>query len=336
MRKLVLVLAIILVILVAGGLALKITEKTALKIFHAGSLTSPFEDIERGFESEHNVDVQLEPSGSVEAIKKITELHKPADIVVVADYSLISSMMIPDYADWYIQFARNQMVIAYTDGSKYASEIDNQNWYETLGRSDVKFGFSDPNSDPCGYRAVMVCQLAELYYGDQTIFNNLIESNTNIRASFENNKYSIEAPENPAPNTGKIRISGMEMELISALELGTIDYFFIYRSVAVQQGFKFLELPLQIDLSRVEYENTYKNVEVRLSAGKTVTARPIVYGITIPKNAQHADVAIDFVEFVINETGQGIFENLEQPPIIPAVASDVSKIPEELRPLVSS
>jgi molybdate/tungstate transport system substrate-binding protein len=335
-KKFVLVSAIIVVILFTGGLALKITEKTALKVFHAGSLTTPLEEIEREFESEHNVDVQLEPSGSVEAIKKITELHKGADIVAVADYSLIPKMMVPEYADWYIQFARNQMVIAYTDGSKYASEIDNQNWYEILGRSDVKFGFSDPNSDPCGYRAVMVSQLAELYYGNQTIFNNLIENNTSIRANFESGTYVIKAPEDLAPNTGKVRITSMEIELISALQLGTIDYFFIYRSVAVQQGFKFLELPPQIDLSRVKYENVYKNVEVRLSTGKIVTAKPIVYGITIPKNVQHTDLAIDFVKFIISKTGQGIFKNLGQPPVVPAVASDVNKIPEELRPLVSS
>jgi len=335
-RKFILVSAIIAVLLLTGGLALKITEKPTLKVFHAGSLTVPLEKIEREFESEHNVDVQLEPSGSVEAIKKITELHKNADIVGVADYSLIPNMMIPEYADWYIQFARNRMVVAYTDGSKYAGEIDNQNWYEILGRLDVKFGFSDPNSDPCGYRAIMVCQLAELYYRSQTILDNLIESNTRIRASFENNKYRIETPEDLAPNTGKVKISSMEIELISALQFRTIDYFFIYRSVAVQQGFKFLELPPQIDLSRVEYENVYKNVEIELSTGKTVAAKPIVYGITIPKNVQHADLAIDFVKFVISETGQRIFENLGQPPIVPAVASDVSKISEELRPLVSS
>lgn len=336
MRKFILVSAIIVIIFICGGLALKTAENPALKVFHAGSLAAPFENMEREFGSKHNVDVQLEPSGSIEAIKKITELHKNADIVAVADYSLVPEMMIPEYADWYIQFARNQMVIAYTDRSKYANEIDNQNWYEILGRSDVKFGFSDPNSDPCGYRAVMVCQLAELYYRSQTIFDNLIESNTGIRASFENNKYRIETPEDLAPNTGKVKISSMEIELISALQFRTIDYFFVYRSVAVQQGFKFLVLPPQIDLSRVEYENVYKNVEIELSTGKTVTARPIVYGITIPKNVQHTDLAIDFVKFIISETGQGTFENFGQPPIVPAVASDVNKIPEELRPLVSS
>ena len=48
-------------------------EKTVLKVFHAGSLTGPFETIESHFEADQktflrDVDVQLEPAGSVTCV----------------------------------------------------------------------------------------------------------------------------------------------------------------------------------------------------------------------------------------------------------------------------
>ncbi|MBS3826003.1 tungstate ABC transporter substrate-binding protein WtpA, partial [Candidatus Bipolaricaulota bacterium] len=48
--------------------------KTNLKVFHAGSLSIPFKQIEKKFEVSHpDVDVQLEAHGSVVAIRQVTE-----------------------------------------------------------------------------------------------------------------------------------------------------------------------------------------------------------------------------------------------------------------------
>jgi ABC-type molybdate transport system substrate-binding protein len=74
-------------------------------------------------------------------------------------------MLIPAYADWNIRFAANQMALCYTDKSRHASEISAENWYEVLQKKDVVWGHSDPNLDPCGYRSLMVLQLAEKHYG---------------------------------------------------------------------------------------------------------------------------------------------------------------------------
>ncbi|WP_243669464.1 extracellular solute-binding protein [Methanoculleus chikugoensis] len=131
-----------------------VAEDVQVKVFHAGSLTGPFEKVKAAFEAEHpGVTVLLEPAGSVDCIKKVTENGKPADVLASADYALIPEMMLPDHADWYLTFAKNRMVLTYTNESKYADEITAENWYEILDRDGVRWGgFSDPNSDPCGYR----------------------------------------------------------------------------------------------------------------------------------------------------------------------------------------
>jgi molybdate/tungstate transport system substrate-binding protein len=331
--------AILVLIVVASGLiTYQLTRGSPpLKIFHAGSLAKPFEEIEQQFENGYDFDVQRTSLGSVEVVKQVTELHKTPDIVAVADYSLIPQMMIPEYADWYIQFAQNGMVLAYTDQSKYANEIDENNWYEILGRSDVRFGFSNPNADPCGYRSPMVIQLAEMHYGNSTIFDGLIGGNTNITVNYENNVYSIEVPETEdlGPNTEKVEITEKSVNLLAKLTEGSIDYAFEYRSVAFQHGFNFVELPAGIDLSSTEYENTYKRVKI-FSGEKWHTGKPIVYGVTIPKNAPHREGAIEFVKLLISEDGQQALQNCGQPPIIPAIASDIDKLPGELRSFVAA
>jgi molybdate/tungstate transport system substrate-binding protein len=75
-----------------------------------------------------------------------------------------------EHPDVDVQMDGHRIGIAYTSKSKYADEINDRNWYKILSKSDVRVGISDPRFDSCGYRSLMVCQLAEFYYKDQTIF----------------------------------------------------------------------------------------------------------------------------------------------------------------------
>ncbi len=313
-------------------------EKVVLKVFHAGSLTEPMKAFKEAFEKKYpNVEVETEAAGSAATIRKVTELGRIADVIASADYSLIPKMMYPEYANWTIMFARNQIVIAYREDSKYADEINSQNWYQILRRPDVKFGFSNPNDDPCGYRSQMVIQLAELYYNDPKIYDDLVANHSSLRFVEENGTYILRMPdsEDINPDTDKLMIRSMEMELIHGMESGEIDYFFIYRSVAQQHGFKYVELPPQIDLSSTQYADFYSKVKVVLANGKTVVGKPIVYGITIPKNAGHKSYAEKFVELIVSSEGQRILEKLGQPPLVPAKVDNMDNLPPALRPYVS-
>ncbi|KAF5411431.1 MAG: putative solute-binding protein [Candidatus Methanocomedens sp.] len=322
---------------VTGCIDNETDEDAILKIFHAGSLSVPMAELEEKFETLHpNVDVQREPAGSRACIKKITELDKQSDILASADYTLIPTMMMPEYTDWYLAFAKNQIVIAYTDDSKYSSEVDQDNWFEILRRPDVTFGFSNPNDDPCGYRSVMVTQLSEAHYNDESIFDDLMGDNTAIEMTLDNGTYTAVMPDSEyiEPNTKKIMMRSMEVELSSALETGEIDYFYIYRSVAVQHGFNFVELPPQIDLSSVDYADEYNTVRVKTANGNIVIGTPIVYGITIPDNAMQPELGVEFIKLLLSTEGQNVFIDNGQPPIVPAVTNDAEKVPAELRALL--
>jgi hypothetical protein len=66
----------------------------------------------------------------------------------------------------------------------------------------------------------------------------------------------------------------------------------------------------------------------------TSTGEPIVYGLTIPKNAPNPTLAEEFVKYIINESGQASISDSGQPAVVPALASDITKIPQILQPYV--
>jgi molybdate/tungstate transport system substrate-binding protein len=284
------------------------TIDPTLTIFHAGSLAVPFAPVEEEFEELYpQVEVQRESSGSLVAIRKVTELGRKCDIIASADYSAIPKLMFPDFADFYICFARNQMVIVYTSHSKFAQEINQDNWYEILTRKEVRFGRANPDHDPCGYRTLIVWQLAEKYYGKSGLYNQLDQACDTIAAK--------------------------SVDLINRLELEALDYAFEYLSVAKQHGLRFVTLPPEIDLSRLEYQDFYAQAEIEV-VGKR-PGEPIIYGFTIPQNSPHPDLAAALVEFLLGPRGQEIMEENGQPPIVPAITNDLDKVPTELKGKVS-
>ncbi len=296
-------------------------EKTELLVIPAGSLLVPFETIEEGFEELHpEVDVLLEGHGSIQAVRQVTDLHREADVVAVADESLIPDMMyIPmehgtgNYADTYTPFATNEMVVAYTKKSLYSEEINASNWYEVLMRPDVRVGISNPMLDAAGYRAFMVCALAENQYNDDRIFDAIIGDHVvgGVEESEGSAGMTITLPELVKPSSDKLAIRDGSIYLLALLDAGGIDYAFEYRSVSEEHGLAWIDLPAGVDLSSEEFAETYSGVHVQLgfdrftSIGSLRSGRPIVYGITVPNNAPNPQLAEEFVAYVISEFEKG-------------------------------
>lgn len=273
-----------------------------LVVYHAGSLSVPFKALEAEFEQLHpDVDVQLTAGGSRKIARRVSELGDNVDILASADYTVIDTLMIPDYAKWNAWFGRNSMVIMYTKNSQFADEISKDNWYEILLRDGINYGHSEPNADPCGYRTVLSWQLAEQKYEKPGLSQQLTDA----------------CPEK--------NIRPKSVELISMLETGALDYAFEYESVARQHQqqndiFEYVELPGKVNLSDVKHTEFYKeNSSIELSGtepGTTVTkvGEPIVYGITMPTTGENPELAKEFLKFFFDrEQGLKILEDNGQP-----------------------
>ncbi len=271
----ILILAII-VILVAwtAGCTGTAKEKVPLKVYCAGSLVIPFGEAEKEFEALHpDVDVQLEPHGSIQVIRQVTDLHRPGDVIAVADESLIPDLMYRkaggdgrNYTDWYLPFGGNEMVIAFTNKSRYASEITEDNWYVVLSRPDVKVGLSNPMLDAAGYRALTVAKLAENEYHTSKLFGTLFGEHFDppLSVTTVGQVTTIKLPEIVKPSDNHVVVRDGSIFLLSLLETGGIDYAFEYRSVAEGKNLRWIRLPPSINLGSPEYAKNYRNVTVIL------------------------------------------------------------------------
>ncbi len=336
---LIIVIAIIMYIIITTSF--KFEKRSTIYVFHAGSLNLPLEELEYIFEEKYpNLDIRREASGSVEAVRKVTDLGRCCHVLAVADYRLVPKYMFNKYAYFVIIFAGNSMTIAYTNSSKYFEKVNTNNWDLVLAESDVSFGFSDPNKDPCGYRALIAIALHELKH-KRHVLSRLIENCTNIRFYWNGNEVKIIVPSNLELRSecrGKIVIRPKSVELISILESGALDYAFEYLSVSRQHRLGYVDLDIFEDLSSLEMESWYSKVEIIINYGsrfeKKIKGSSILYGITIPKcalgNDKDEELAIMFVKFLLSDIGSKLFKEYSQPFLNKYIVYNVSSLPKEL------
>jgi molybdate/tungstate transport system substrate-binding protein len=280
-------------------------------VFHAGCLSVPFNQLKDAYEKLNpDIKILLEPAGSLVCARKITELKKPCDIIASADYFVINELLIPEYTKWSIRFATNEIVIAYSDKARYSSEINKDNWTEILLRDNVLYSRSDPDTDPCGYRTVFTIMLAEKFYGKQGLTDKMLLKNRDF-------------------------IRPKEVDLIALIESGAADYMFQYKSVAIQHGLKYVELPDEINLSDPTKAEIYKTVSLSVT-GKgpdtkmTMTGDYINYSISVLDNAPHMEAAMDFLCFILSKEGMEIFSRNGQKPVNPVSTDQPDMLPSRL------
>jgi molybdate/tungstate transport system substrate-binding protein len=310
-----LLVPVILVLFSFCGSSQKETVETPgdIRVLHAGSLSIPFKEMAQAFMEKYpQYNVLLEAHGSRTCARQITDLKRQVEVMASADSAVIRNLLMPEYAGFCIDFTTNEMVIMYTPKSRYADAIHADNWYKILLKPGVQYGHSDPNADPCGYRAVLTWQLAEKHYKIENLYKQLIEK----------------MPEK--------NIRPKEVDLIALLEAGELDYIFIYRSVAEQHHARHVILPDEINLKSVEWAEFYQTASVKITGKKPGEwikkhGAPMVYGITMPKNAPDPEAGIQFISFVLGKEGQEIMKRNGQPEMIPPHVDNREKLPPALK-----
>ena len=228
---------------------------------------------------------------------------------------MIPSLLFPAHATWYVTFARNAMVLIYTDRSAGAREINATNWWQVLLRPGVRIGRSDPSLDPNGYRTLFVTQLAERRYGERGLAARLL---------------AAMPPRYMRPK---------EADLVALVQAGELDYAFSYRSIAVTTGLHALDLPPEVDLSEPARADEYARATVKLpgvtraaSDSVTMTGAPIIYAFTIPTRAPNPVAAAAFARFLLSSDGQAIFRKLGFLPVEKLMVGGPGKPPPGVLP----
>lgn len=292
-----------------GGAAARGT----LTVFGAGTLDTPFTAEIHAFTKAHpGVTVHSQFGASGDMVKDVTQVGQPDDVLGVADYSLIPKLMsdpAKPHATWYLGFVSNQITLAYTSRSKGAGQLTPANWYTVVSQPGVRIGRSNPAADPSGYQFLQMLQLAQGYYHDPGLAAAVLKN----------------SPDSSVAET--------ETSLLAALQSGQIDYLAIYKSNALEQHLKYIALPPQVNLSDQPMAADYAKVTINAGSLGKLTAKPIIYGLTIPSNAPDPALAQKFVAFVLSRQGQAIMAANGFTVISPALASSQAKVPAALQSL---
>ncbi|HHW44136.1 molybdenum ABC transporter substrate-binding protein [Desulfofundulus thermobenzoicus] len=257
------------------------------RVLHAGALRRPIGECAQVFRERYpHLAVELESAGSRECAARICD-GGIYDVVALADTVIFERWLVPEYVDRYFVFATDQIVVAFDRFSRRSREVGPNNWMDVLLSKGVIYGRSDHQRDPCGYRTLMVWQLAEKFYNRPGLY--------------------------AALDAGCSRIYPKSIDLAGALVEGRVDYGFLYSSVARQLGLHFVRLASRINLSHpalVDYYATAGVVLEEKGSGKRVTlsGAPIEFAVAPCRHARYPEEARWFVELLTGERGRQILE----------------------------
>jgi molybdate/tungstate transport system substrate-binding protein len=224
-----------------------------VSILAAGSLQLAFSE---GLRAAVDRPVRVEAHGSVTVARLVADGKRDPDIVALADTALFDG---PLAADWHAAFATNALVVAYDAESEAGRRVGAADrWFDPLLAGDATLGRTDPDLDPLGYRTLFALALAGEYYDRPGLRDALADP----RAVYP------------------------ETSLLSRLETGDLDAAVVYRSMAEDRGYDYVDLPVEIDLSDPARADAYREVSYDLPTGETVRGAPIAYGAVARHDAE--------------------------------------------------
>jgi molybdate/tungstate transport system substrate-binding protein len=292
-------LAAIVLGLLACGPESSGVDEAPLVVYNAASITRPMRAVLDSFSARSGTRYVQESASSLELVRRLTELHAVPDVLALADPDLFPALLEPTFTSWHALFGRNRIVLAYTPRSRGASDIARGRWWEVLERPGVQVGRSDPDTDPSGYRTLLVWQLAARHYGIPDLEARL------LRAA-------------PARN-----VRPREADQVALLQAGELDYIWTYENLAELMSLSYLTLPSEVDLGSPADSLAYAAASTRVLGKRvgdtlTIRGRPILFGVSVPRQAPHAALAERFVAYLLSPEGRRIlrrtrFDALETP-----------------------
>jgi len=266
-----------------------IGSNQTLRILHAGALERVVKKCLEHFTKQNpGLKFELEGVGSREGAKRLLA-GEEYDIIALADQALFEELLVPKLVENYFVFAADQIVIGYNHSSRGSAEITSKNWADMLLKPQVTFARSDHHLDPCGYRTLMVWQLAEIFY-DKPGLCSIMED-----TSFPYSTYP------------------KSLDLAGALSKGKVDYAFLYSSQTKQFGLPSIILPAKVNLSNPAYADFYNQAAVSLegimpSKSVIVHGKPIEFAIGIANGSEYYELSKSFIDLLTGLEGNLILE----------------------------
>jgi molybdate/tungstate transport system substrate-binding protein len=277
---------------------------TVLDVPYAGSMGSMMEGpIKSSAARALGVDMHGRAQGSDALAKLIVAGSIPADVFIPVTPGPMNTVLKAGKASSGIPIARTEMVIAYSPKSKYAQQFADaaagkrgaMPWYQVLQQPEIRFGRTDPITDPQGRNIIFTFQLAELYYKQAGLTQKILGDSINTAQIFS--EPTVEA-----------RLQSGELDAVSAYKIQPGPF-----------NLPYINLPEEINLGNGSMRDHYQQASLTLG-DKTLHPEALVYYAAVITGSPHAERADAFVKWLTSPEGQAIFKQFAYDAPVGAVA----------------
>ena len=251
-----------------------------LQVAYAGSMGSMMDGaVKPAIAKSLNADMRGRAQGSSGLANLIVAGSIRPDVFISVTPGPMRIVLKAGKADNAVPIARTEMVIAYSPKSQFASDLAKAGepgakpWWQILETPGLRFGRTDPNTDPQGLNIIFTMQLAADYYHQPDLADKILGPQINPQQIFQ------------------------EPDVMARLQAGQLDASSAYKTQPGALGLPFLSLPKEINLGDASLEDTYKKVTVTLN-GKTLRPAPLVFYTAVLKDAPQPELANRFLNWL--------------------------------------
>jgi molybdate/tungstate transport system substrate-binding protein len=273
-----------------------------LDVAYAGSMGSMMEGpVKDGVAKTLGIDMHGRAQGSDALAQLIVGGTIPVDVFVPVTPGPMTTVLRAGKAQRAVPIARTEMVIAYSPKSGFAKAFADSGkpgampWYAILQQPGVRFGRTDPATDPQGRNVIFTMQLAEAYYKQPGLAQKILGDPVNAAQIF-------------AEPTVEARLQSGELDAASA-----------YRIQPGPFGLPFIQLPDEINLGNQSMHTAYQSASLELN-GKIYHPQALVDYAAAITGAAHADKAAAFVQWFSSPQAQAILKKYAYDPPVGAAA----------------
>ncbi|MDE2268760.1 MAG: extracellular solute-binding protein [Betaproteobacteria bacterium] len=278
-----------------GGMTVASAAEPVLSVAYAGSMGALMDKaLGPAIAKQDKVQYQGQGAGAFGLAHLIAAKQINPDVFVSITPGPIEVLQKAGLIDTAVPVASTQMVIAYSDKSKFAADFKaaaagKMPWYEVLQKPGIHFGRTDPAVDPQGRNIVFTMLLAQEFYKQPGLADKILGKVENEQQIFT------------------------EPSLLSRLESGQLDATSGYLSAVISHKLPYIKLPGEINLSDpAMIEKWYSKVhfDIKLPNGKTDTlsTQPLVFYAAVLKNAPNPKAGAAFVKLMTSAEGQALFK----------------------------
>ncbi|HEY1938742.1 MAG TPA: extracellular solute-binding protein [Candidatus Angelobacter sp.] len=270
-------------------------ELAAIDVSYAGSMGSLMEGPVKSSVAQS---LKLEMHGRAQGSSALAQLivggSIRADVFIPVTPGPMLTVLRAGKADIAQPIAHTEMVIAYSPKSRFAAKLQaaaegKALWWEVLQEPGLRFGRTDPVTDPQGRNIIFTVMLAVKINQQPGLVEKILGPTINEKQIFT------------------------EPTVQARLQSGELDAASAYKIQPGPFNLPFITLPKEINLSGQNVHTEHPEISLTLN-GKTFQPEPLIYYAAVLKDAPNPNGASAFAKWLRGEQAQAIFRRFNYDP----------------------